>query len=283
MVFPALPAGLRTRIAPTPSGLLHPGNGASFVLAWKLARAAGGTVLLRIDDLDEERVRPAYVEDVFRTLDWLGITWDEGPQGPSDLDREWSQRYRMERYQALLEGLLPLGVVYACTCSRSLLATCTCRSKALALDGPEVTWRLSLQDAGPVRMTCWPPGVRMLLPGELMADPVLRQRSGRPAYQVASLVDDLQYGIDFIVRGEDLLPSTACQLFLAELLGKVAFSGVPFVHHRLLTDALGNKLSKSQGAGSLQAMREQGALPEAVHQLVDELLADLVRQAEDQA
>lgn len=283
MVLPVLPAGLRTRIAPTPSGLLHPGNGASFVLAWKLARAAGGTVLLRIDDLDEERVRPAYVEDVFRTLDWLGITWDEGPQGPSDLDREWSQRYRMERYQALLGGLLPLGVVYACTCSRSLLATCTCRSKALALDGPEVTWRLSLQDAGPVRMTCWPPGVRMLLPGELMADPVLRQRSGRPAYQVASLVDDLQYGIDFIVRGEDLLPSTACQLFLAELLGEEAFSRIRFVHHRLLTDALGNKLSKSQGAGSLQAMREQGALPEAVHQLADELLADLLRQAEDQA
>jgi glutamyl-tRNA synthetase len=283
MVFPALPAGLRTRIAPTPSGLLHPGNGASFVLAWKLARAAGGTVLLRIDDLDEERVRPAYVEDVFRTLDWLGITWDEGPQGPSDLDREWSQRYRMERYQALLEGLLPLGVVYACTCSRSLLATCTCRSKALALDGPEVTWRLSLQDAGPVRMTCWPPGDRMLRPSALMADPVLRQRSGRPAYQVASLVDDLLYGIDFIVRGEDLLPSTGCQLHVAELVGEKAFSRVRVVHHRLETDDLGQKLSKSQGAGSLQAMRQAGASPKVVHQLADAMLEDLLRQAEDQA
>jgi len=283
MVLPVLPAGLRTRIAPTPSGLLHPGNGASFVLAWKLARAAGGTVLLRIDDLDEERVRSAYVEDVFRTLDWLGITWDEGPQGPSDLDREWSQRYRMERYQALLGGLLHLGVVYACTCSRSQLASCTCRSKALALDGPEVTWRLSLREAGPVRMSCWPPGERMLRPAELLPDPVLRQRCGRPAYQVASLADDLRFGIDLVVRGRDLLPSTACQLHLAELLGEEAFSRIRFVHHRLLADALGSKLSKSQGAGSLQAMRERGVLPEVVHQLADELLAEPLHPSVDQA
>ncbi len=278
MEVPALPAGLRTRLAPTPSGPLHPGNGASFVLTWKLARQAGGKVLLRIDDLDAERMRPEYVDDIFRTLEWLGIDWDEGPSGPDDLIATWSQRHRIERYQALVDRLRAAGVVYACTCSRSTMAACTCKAAGLAFGAEGVTWRVDLQQALPVEVHQWPGGDARFAPGDRMpVDPVIRQRNGRPAYQVASLADDLDRDIDFIVRGVDLLPSTLCQLHLARVLGAQAFMSAHFVHHGLLLGSDGEKLSKSRGAGSLRAMREAGADPAVVHDLADALLAALLR------
>ncbi len=109
---------MHTRIAPTPSGYLHAGNGAAFILAWKLAREAGGKILLRIDDLDAERVRPEYVEDIFETLHWLGVEWDEGPRNTDELQSTWSQHLRMARYQELVEQLREGGHLYACSCSR---------------------------------------------------------------------------------------------------------------------------------------------------------------------
>ncbi len=281
MTNPTWPRARRTRIAPTPSGLLHPGNGASFVLAWKLARQTGARVLLRIDDLDAARMRHAYVEDVFRTLEWLGITWDEGPQGPDDLEGRWSQHLRVERYRRVLEDLRQRGALYACSCSRTQLPTCSCRGEGRDLDEAEVTWRLDLRDAGPVVAKSWPgPGLD-LSPGALMPqDPVVRQRDGRPAYQVASLADDLGMEVDLVVRGSDLLPSTACQLHMARVLGWTPFTQATFVHHALLTDAQGNKLSKSQGAGSLQAMRSEGTAPSVIHALADRLLEDMLRDAD---
>lgn len=281
MAIPALPPVRCTRIAPTPSGLLHPGNGASFVLAWKLARQAGAKVLLRIDDLDAERMRPAYMEDIFRTLEWLGITWDEGPQSPDELAVRWSQHLRIDRYRQVLDDLRRLGVLYGCGCSRPQLPTCSCRERRSSLDGPEVTWRLDLRAAVPVEARSWPGPDLSLSPGELMPhDPVLRQRNGMPAYQVASLADDLDMGVDLVVRGSDLLPSTACQLHMARLLDFSSFTEATFVHHGLLTDAHGHKLSKSQGAGSLQAMRAEGTAPSVVHALADRLLDDLLRAAD---
>jgi glutamyl-tRNA synthetase len=110
--------GLRTRIAPTPSGFLHAGNAVNFLITHELARAARGTLLLRIDDLDAERARPEYLDDIFRSLEWLGIDWDEGPTGPEDFLRNWSQRSRIERYSELLLGLRKGGHLYACECSR---------------------------------------------------------------------------------------------------------------------------------------------------------------------
>lgn len=277
MTPPLLPTGLRTRIAPTPSGLLHPGNGAAFVLTWKLARSAGGRILLRIDDLDQERVRPDHVEDIFRTLEWLRIDWDEGPEGPGDLASTWSQAHRLDHYAQQAERLKEAGSLYACTCSRTALAGCTCRQQALAFDMPEATWRLDLRKAPVQHVRTWPGPDVDLIPGVLMPqDPVIRQRGGRSAYQLASLVDDLDQAIDFIVRGKDLLPSTACQLHLACVLGMTAFRASTFVHHGLLTDAAGRKLSKSHGAGSLKAMREQGIGHQAVHDLADRLLEDLL-------
>ena len=89
---------MRTRIAPTPSGYLHVGNALNFLITQKLARSASGSILLRIDDLDTERARPEYITDVFDSLAWLGITWDEGPLDADDLSRNWSQLQRVVRY-----------------------------------------------------------------------------------------------------------------------------------------------------------------------------------------
>ena len=105
-------------------------------------------------------------------------------------------------------------------------------------------------------------------------DPVVRLRNGRPAYQIASLSDDVDFGIDLIVRGADLLPSTLIQLHLARVLDLKAFAEVRFLHHPLITDTRGGKLSKSHGAGSLKAMREAGGEPQIVHALADRLLRD---------
>lgn len=270
---------MRTRIAPTPSGFLHVGNGAAFVLAWKLAREAGGKLLLRIDDLDAERVRPEHVGDIFDTLHWLGVDWDEGPRDAEDLHRHWSQHARLAHYRDLLGQLREGGHLYACDCSRKMIAQRGgtleydghCRRRGLDLEQPDVAWRLRLRPGVLLDMRTWPDGKPQRLP--LSApDPVLRQRNGRPAYQAASLADDLQFRVDTIVRGMDLLPSTLVQLYIAQALGRTAFSAVRFLHHPLLRDAEGGKLSKSKGAGSLRSMREAGLDARAVHARAAQLL-----------
>lgn len=269
---------MKTRIAPTPSGYLHVGNGAAFVLAWKLARAAGGRVLLRIDDLDAERARPAYVQDIFDTLQWLGIGWEEGPRSPQELTEHWSQHHRLAQYHRLLAELRAAGHLYACDCSRSLIAkrgtTAAydghCRHRNLDLDGPEMAWRLRLPEAGTVALREWPTGTVRQHALDL-PDPVLRQRNGRPAYHVASLADDVHFGVDLVVRGMDLLPSTLVQSYLAGVLGLEAFVRTTFLHHALLTGPEGTKLSKSAGAAALRQWRETGRSPQEVHRLADQL------------
>jgi len=109
---------LRSRIAPTPSGFLHLGNAVNFVLTWLMVRKAGGTLRLRIDDADCLRAKPEYLEDIFCQLDWLGITWDEGPMGVDDFRGRFSQQLRLERYREFLAGLARAGHLYPCGCSR---------------------------------------------------------------------------------------------------------------------------------------------------------------------
>lgn len=263
----------RTRIAPTPSGYLHAGNGVAFLLTGMIASRMGARVRLRIDDLDTERSRPEYVKDIFDSLRWLGVEWSEGPKDPAEQERSFAQT---KRIPALLERLYLLkeqGDLYACTCSRTALRNlpkgkrdCDCRSKGRSFSDPEAVWRLHLPADAWVRVPQLFDKTSLLNPSALMADPVLRQRTsqngGRPSYQIASLVDDVEQGTTFIVRGEDLLPSTACQLYVAERLGSNSFLNVRFVHHPLLLDSTGKKLSKSEGAGSLTAMRKAGATPE---------------------
>jgi glutamyl-tRNA synthetase len=278
----ALHAGGRTRLAPTPSGYLHRGNAFNFLVTHRIARATASKLLLRIDDLDTARTRPAYIEDIFHSLEWLGIEPDEGPSGPGELVSRWSQGSRVPRYLEACAALRGAGHLYACTCSRAELRRleaagaphCPCRDAGRAYEVAGTTWRLALPAHGTVVLQEASGGQRTLRPADLMGDPVLRQRDGRPAYHVASLLDDVDQGITFIVRGDDLLPSTVVQLHMAGLLGLDRFKDVRFLHHPILRDADGAKLSKSAGASSLKAMREAGQGPGELIRAAEEWLAE---------
>jgi glutamyl-tRNA synthetase len=259
---------IRSRIAPTPSGLLHLGNAVNFILTWLMVRKAGGTLRLRIDDADCLRTRPEYLEDIFRQLDWLEITWDEGPTGPDDFRCRFSQQLRMERYREFLAELDRLGHLYPCGCSRSKI-------RAHAVDGVypgfcrKRTGAVAPGEAQRVRV---PEGSVFRVEGQevplckAMGDFVLWRKEDLPAYQLVSLVDDLDDRINCIVRGQDLLVSTAAQLFLAGLHGDNSFAETTFFHHPLVLGEDGKKLSKSDGALSLAVLRAGGSSPAVVYQ-----------------
>jgi glutamyl/glutaminyl-tRNA synthetase len=266
-------ASFRTRIAPTPSGYLHAGNAVNFLITQILANENQGSIWLRIDDLDVERARPEYVQDIFTSLAWLGITWTEGPRTADDLSLKWSQRLRLERPTNMAETLRSAGHLFACTCSRTEMATCTCRSKELPFDTIATAWRLKLPSSCRVALNKWPHGRDRIDLRAVMPDPVIRQRNGSPSYQLTSLADDVAFGMNVIVRGEDLLPSSACQAYMADLLGLEHFLRVRFLHHPLLTDDHGAKLSKSKGADSLQAMQDAGNGPEELRAIAARSLA----------
>ncbi len=254
---------IRSRIAPTPSGLLHLGNAVNFVLTWLMVRKAGGTLRLRIDDADCLRTRPEYLEDIFRQLDWLEISWDEGPSGPDDFRRRFSQQLRLERYREFLAELRRLGHLYPCSCSRRMIRSLApegvypgfCRERSV---GSGASW---VGQALRVRV---PQGSVLRVEGQevplckAMGDFVLWRKEDLPAYQLVSLVDDLDDRITLIVRGQDLFPSTAAQLFLAKLHGNNFFADAVFCHHPLVCGEDGRKLSKSDGALSLATLREGG-------------------------
>jgi glutamyl-tRNA synthetase len=256
----------RLRFAPTPSGYLHIGNALNFTLNWLVARLDGGKILLRIDDLDADRKRPEYVADIFESLEWLGLDWDEGPRSQENFEKNWSQHRRLPLYFKALEKLRDTGLLFACRKSRRDLAPFggdyppEFRNQNLSLDDPDVAWRIRTP----------------LLSGEGqgvgLPDFVVRRRDGIPAYQLASLVDDLHFGVTHVVRGADLEASTQAQIYLAECLGETNFLKIKFLHHPLITDAQGEKLSKSAGASSLKALRESGAGAEIVFQKVGEML-----------
>lgn len=275
----------RTRIAPTPSGFLHLGNIFSFSLTAALARRSGASILLRIDDLDRERVFREYLEDIFDTLRFLGIPWDEGPANVHEFERSWSQHQRMELYVNALDRLRADGAVFACVCSRAQLALPaaegvypgTCRERGLSLDEPRVSWRLRTSNELVLRVeSMFGERVSGVLPRE-MGDFAVRKKDGFPAYQLTSFMDDVNYGVDLVVRGEDLWPSTLAQLYLAEVLsaagmsGAAAFGEVRFVHHPLLRASDGEKLSKSAGATSIQYLRKQGYSPADIFLLIARL------------
>lgn len=254
----------KTRIAPTPSGFLHLGNVVSFVRTIGLAKKFGAKVLLRIDDLDRERVEPEYVQDIFDTLNFLELPWDEGPRDVEEFEGAYSQVHRMGLYGEALEELRRKGEVFACSCSRAQVLrdspdgvyAGTCRDKGISLDAPEVSWRLRT-DTGDVELP------------EVMKDFVVKKRDGFPAYQLTSVVDDLYYEIDLVVRGEDLSASTAAQHLLAEGLGKgKEFGVIHFYHHGLLMGEGGQKLSKSAGDTSIQYLRKQGLRKADIYRMI---------------
>lgn len=299
---------MRTRIAPTPSGLVHAGNAWSFLLTWLLARGRGGSIHLRIDDLDTARFREEYILDIFASLEWLGIDWDTGPRSLAEVREVHSQHLRLDAYAKALERLAahpplpsPDGpqspapspeagaggpLVYACACSREKakrkareagtpgIYPGTCRHAGIPWREAFRGRRAGMMDGrnGGAEAEALPLRLRVpgnaevtlrgigeapfdLRPGREMGDFVVWQRNGEPAYQLASLVDDESLGTDLIVRGADLLPSTGAQAYMAGLLGYRTFAEARFLHHGLVLDDAGGKLSKSGGAISLQGMR----------------------------
>lgn len=266
----------RTRLAPTPSGYLHLGNIFSFVVTVALARRTGAAILLRIDDLDKERTTDAYLQDIFDTLRFLELPWDEGPNDVADFTARYSQWQRMPLYQKALQQLQEAPQVFACSCSRQQMQAQsgdgsypgTCRNKHLPLGGPGYAWRVHTPHvwqhsikttSGHIAVQNFPAAVRNF---------VVRKRDGVPAYQLASLIDDLHFGVDLVVRGADLWPSTLAQLYLSNLIGASYFFDTTFVHHGLLLDAAGFKMSKSAGATSVYQLRKWGKSRAEVYQML---------------
>ena len=278
-------APIVSRLAPTPSGFLHLGNALNFTLTWLLTRRAGGTLHLRIDDLDRARFRPAYLDNIFQTLEWLGLDYDAGPTGPDDFERHYSQRHFLPTYEAALQAVRTahLGRFYACRCSRTDLARATpapngaypgtCRAGTVSLDTPETAWRAHLPEEARITFTDLHQGPLAIALAHELGDFIVRKKDGVAAYQVASVLDDVRLGVNFIVRGLDLLPSTAAQLWLATVLpGTESFRQTRFFHHSLLLDEAGQKLSKSTQTGQQRGILVEAAHPRVVYKTVARLL-----------
>jgi len=257
----------KTRIAPTPSGFLHLGNVLSFAITASLARESGAKLLLRIDDLDQARVNKEYIHDIFDTLNFLEIPWDEGPRNAKEFEESYSQLHRMDLYNAALKQLADGGFVFSCTCSRKQ-TDCTCMDKQIPLATENASWRLITGGYPKLSVKNYNGEIiKAALPAE-MQNFIVKKKDGFPAYQLTSVIDDLFYGVDLIVRGDDLWPSTLAQHELALALSKNAFGDIAFYHHPLLMEASGKKLSKSAGATSVKYLRESGKKAEDVYQLI---------------
>ncbi len=247
---------MKVRIAPTPSGFIHAGNAVNFILNAALAKSQpDGRILLRIDDIDADRKRPEYVEDIFRALDWLGIEWDEGPQSPDDFERHWSQHRRVGLYEAFLQKLMDNNVVFPCQKSRKELTAQGAiypeawKKQPISLRDPDTAWRANTPPELP--LSCF----------------VVRRRDGLPAYQVASICDDVHFGITDMYRGDDLRASSAAQRWLAGAAGETNFERVRIYHHPLLTGTDGTKLSKSAGAGSVRDLGDDKVVKSTLLQI----------------
>lgn len=251
------------RLAPTPSGYLHVGNAFNFLLTWLQVRVSRGTLRLRIDDIDSPRTRSEYLDDIFYALEWLEIDWDLGPQNVDDHQKTYSQSLSLERYQSFIQRLENLGLLFACTCSRADIAAIspsglypgTCLHKKIPLTDAQTALRCNTTSFREIEIMNYH-GLRQVFPfPHEMQFPVLRRKDLLPAYQICSLADDIEHNINFIVRGQDLWGSTCLQMALATALGAENFKQIRFLHHPLVTDDYGIKLSKSAGSISLAHYR----------------------------
>ena len=246
---------MRTRFAPSLTGYLHLGHVLHMLYVWGVAKACGAEVLYRIEDHDLGRARPEYETAIGEALEWLGFIPDVDGGRQSD---------RPDRYAAVLEELQIRGLVYGCACSRKQILETqsggdelhyagTCANKGVPLEGHTV--RLRVPD-GAVAFRDGLLGERTQSPAKQCGDFSLRDRNGQWTYQFACVVDDIDQGIDLVVRGEDILFSTGRQLQLFDVLGA---QPPAFLHHPLICDARGKKLSKRQRSESITALREAGA------------------------
>lgn len=265
--------GYRGRLAPSPTGYLHLGHARTFWVAWSRARSAAGRLVLRNEDLDRSRVRSEFVTAFLDDLRWLGLDWDEGPDigGPFG---PYSQSERMAFYRASFEKLRESGRVYPCTCSRQDVLRAlraphqgedeplypgTCRHRQFAPDGQRVSWRFRVPDGERIEFEDQRQGPQHFAAGRDLGDFVVWRHDGLPAYQLACVTDDHAMRISEVVRGVDLLSSTARQLLLYRALG---FPPPVFHHCPLMLDETGRRMAKRHDSLSLRQLREQGARPE---------------------
>jgi glutamyl/glutaminyl-tRNA synthetase len=256
---------VRTRFAPAPTGYLHLGHVVNALYVWGVARAAGGRVLLRIEDHDRQRSRPEYERAIQEDLDWLGFVADEDGGRQSE---------RGAIYEAALAGLRAKGLVYACECSRAQINDAasgdaspggagfsrppiypgTCRFKSLA-ERAGLGVRIRLEPSVE-RFDDLCHGPQEQRPFEQCGDLLARDRDGNWTYQFAVSVDDLQQRITHVIRGHDLLDSTGRQLQLARLMGRE--QPPIFLHHPLVMKSATQKLSKADCDTSVRDLRNAG-------------------------
>ncbi len=287
----------RGRLAPSPTGCLHPGHARTFWVAQQRAQAAGGTLALRNEDLDVPRCKPEFVAAMFEDLRWFGFQWQEGPDvgGPF---APYNQSERLHLYRAALEKLREGGHLFACTCSRKDIRHAlsaphaaddepiypgTCRpglsdkgqvtsdteTHAAGIVSPvtrhvsrPVNWRFRVTEGETISFVDGHLGPQRFVAGKDFGDFVVWRHdpaAAGPAYQLACVVDDAAMQITEVVRGADLLLSTARQLLLYRALGLTPPS---FFHCPLVTDEHGARLAKRHDALSLRALRQQGKPPE---------------------
>ena len=266
----ALTTGLRGRLAPTPTGLLHAGHARTFALA--ASRAGDAGLVLRIEDIDGPRCRAEFVAAATADLRWLGLAWTEGPDmgGPH---APYEQSRRTAWYLDVWRRLEAAGVIYPSPHSRRDVEQAATaphdadaeplfptalrparRERAAAPGG--VPWRFRVPDGRAIEFDDALAGRVCRTAGVDFGDFVIWRRDDLPAYQFVSVVDDRDLGVTHIVRGRDLLPSSAAQVHLAPWLEAEGVAQATYVHHELVTDASGAKLSKSTLA---QGLREEAA------------------------
>jgi glutamyl-tRNA synthetase len=262
----------RGRIAPTPTGDMHAGHAQTFMTAWSRAKEAGGSIVLRIEDLDPLRCRPEYAGHAMEDLAWLGITWDEGPL---------YQSRRRSIYEEVWRALRDKGMIYPSPVSRRELRDaahapheedeaepiCPPALRAALGAGREaqspaqVIWRFRVPDGEVVRFVDGRRGPQAFTAGLHFGDFVVWRKDDVPAYELAVVADDVDMGITEVVRGEDLLLSTARQLLIYHALGATPPA---WFHTPLLRDAEGRRLAKRHAPLSIRTLREQGMTPEEV-------------------
>ena len=277
----------RGRLAPSPTGYLHLGHARTFWTAQQRAAERGGTLLLRNEGLDRQRCKPEFATAMLEDLRWFGFVWAEGADigGPH---MPYTQSERMPRYRVAFEQLRTAGFLYPCTCSRQDVLRAlqaphqgedepvypgTCRlaaggappddksalSHETCQSSPSPSWRFRVPDGRTVQFHDGQLGPQSFVGGVDFGEFVVWRNDDLPAYQLAVVVDDADMGITEVVRGADLLASTARQLLLYEAL---ALTAPDFFHCPLMTDERGVRLAKRHDALSLRTLREQGSSPQ---------------------
>jgi glutamyl-Q tRNA(Asp) synthetase len=271
-----------TRFAPSPTGPLHLGHAYSAMLAHDMAQAAGGTFLLRIEDIDQTRSRPHWEQQIDSDLTWLGLTWPRPALRQSD---------RIPAYREALQTLWDKGLLYPCTCTRKdiydaasapqegaqlgpdgVIYPGTCRHKprtgplpdtALRLDMGKAAREITFTETGPDHA-----GTHRIHPDTLtrtVGDIVLARRDFGTSYHLSVVIDDAHQGVTDVVRGADLFDATQIHVALQQILG---LPTPRYHHHRLIRDETGRRLAKRDDARAIRLYRDEGATPQDIRRMV---------------